>query len=782
MTLGKRSALLIFPVLLVSYLLVALAVYYVERSSIERREQARLSNNLTELRATFSVYASFVDSYLFAIVESEALHQYLLEQQDRYREHALGSRLEAALGNLTRRRSDYLSFSLIEADGTPAFFFVSSDNPFRELSAEEQAVARSAWQSGALSGIELIETADGTPMLVQYKLIDRRTFSTPLPTQRDHSVLAQIAIELNAFEAQLDEIIATYDAAIDYGASARPVADDFSGEIRLLPGHYLRIQPSPRYIEQRLDVMQQGLLIGALVFALSCALLLMWLMRRYVTDPVSRLEQQLNDLMHGQRTALETGTGDEIGRLALRFQQLYDQLNDAYRRSRQLAEHDPLTGLPNRNHFYEMAVRELKLASDNGRRVALLYIDLDHFKFVNDKYGHSVGDALLKSFAQRAGSLLQQECDRSPGAGQGVLARLAGDEFAVLLYRFVEPDHPQQLASRLLGLVRGGYQFEMGRYPVTLSIGIARYPEDGHTITQLISNADTAMYQAKHGGKNQVAFYSQKLARQARWALEIEHQLKAINFDDELFLTYMPVLDAQGRVEGCEALLRWHSPVLGAVGPDQFIPIAERTGLYSRIDRWVVQQALSDYETLSRLLGDDMTLAINVSSAELTVTDFDQFMQEQLERSAVPAHRIEVEMTETFGVDASRQRDRLLRQLRALGLRIAIDDFGTGYTSMMQMLEYPVDKLKLDRSFVERLMEPSNRALLKPVIALAHARGLQVTAEGVETREQADSLIAAGCDLLQGYLFGKPMRLSELELWARKRAAQSTAPNLEQPV
>ncbi|MBR9883972.1 MAG: EAL domain-containing protein, partial [Oceanospirillales bacterium] len=298
-------------------------------------------------------------------------------------------------------------------------------------------------------------------------------------------------------------------------------------------------------------------------------------------------------------------------------------------------------------------------------------------------------------------------------------------------------------------------------------------------ITQLISNADTAMYQAKSAGKNRVSFYSQELARKARRELEIEHQLKVIDFDQELYLTYMPIIDAQGLIDGCEALLRWESPTLGWVGPDSFIPIAERTGLYGQIDRWVVQRSLDDLQQLKALLGDSITLSINLSSAELTVPDFDQYMRDQLERVGVKAECIEVEMTETFGVEASVQRNQMLARLRGLGLQIAIDDFGTGYTSMMQMVEYPVDKVKLDRSFIERLIEPANQRLLAPIISLCHARGLRVTAEGVETEQQAQLLVAAGCDCLQGYLFGRPMRLDQLEVWVHERKTKQVSPCLK---
>ncbi|GGC11921.1 GGDEF domain-containing protein [Marinobacterium zhoushanense] len=771
MTLSRRAALLIVPVLLAGYLLVALAVYYVERSSIEHLEQSRLNNQLTELRSTFSVYASFADSYLFAISESEALHRFLQEADDRYRKRALGGRLEDAFGNLTGSRSGYISFALIEPNGQPEFFFASSDNPFRDISAQELEVAQHAFTTRTLSGIRLVQLDSGASLLIQNRLLDKRTQAAPLPNHLQQSVAVQVAVELTTFDAQVERMEEIYGARIEYSHSAWTNREGLGGDIRLLPDLYLRLQPDPGFMTGQLRSMQHSLSIGALLVCAVCTALLMWLIRHYITQPVQTLERQLNEVMHGMRDRIVYTGQDEIGRLARQFQQLYSQLDDAYRRSRQLAEQDSLTGLPNRNRFYELAVRELKLAAERQLPVGLLYIDLDHFKFVNDKYGHSVGDSLLKSFSHRASALIQHECNRAPQCGQAVLARLAGDEFAVLLHGYREAGQPEHLANRLLSLVREGYQFELGSYPVTLSIGIACCPEDGHNITQLISNADTAMYQAKHAGKNRVAFYSQELARKARRELEIEHQLKVIDFDRELYLTYMPILDAKGRIDGCEALLRWESPSLGRVGPDSFIPIAERTGLYGLIDRWVVQQSFADLPRLRQLLGEGITLSINLSSAELTVPDFDLYIQEQLTFAGIAADSIEVEMTETFGVESTVQRHHMLSRLRALGLQIAIDDFGTGYTSMMQMVEYPVDKVKLDRSFIERLIEPGNQRLLAPIISLCHARGLRVTAEGVETEFQAQRLVAAGCDCLQGYLYGRPMRLEELESWVDERAA-----------
>ncbi|MBR9885684.1 MAG: diguanylate cyclase, partial [Oceanospirillales bacterium] len=486
MTLSRRAALLIVPVLLAGYLLVALAVYFVERSSIERREQARLHNQLTELGATFSVYASFADSYLFAVSESEELHRFLQETDDRYRKRALGSRLEAAFGNLTRSRSDYIAFSLIEAEGKPEYFFASTDNPFREQSPQELAFARKSFSNRVLSSTEVVMLEAGASLLVQNRLLDRRTLAAPLPNHLDQSVAVQVAVELTSFDAQLERITKLYGGSIQYSQAMAEPSERFSSQVRLLPNLYLRVVPDPRFIAEQLGNMKVTLILGALVLCAISSVLLMWLIRRFITRPVQVLERQLSDVMHGMQNRISYSGNDEIGRLARQFQQLYGQLDDAYRRSRQLAEQDSLTELPNRNRFYELAVRELKLAGDRQLQVGLLYIDLDHFKFVNDKYGHSVGDALLKSFSHRASALLQSECNRSPSCGHAVLARLAGDEFAVLLFGYADAGQPEHLATRLLNLVKDGYQFEMGSYPVTLSIGIARFPEDGHNITQLI--------------------------------------------------------------------------------------------------------------------------------------------------------------------------------------------------------------------------------------------------------------------------------------------------------
>jgi len=768
MTLSKRATLLILPVLLLGYLAMAAVVYWVERSSIERREQARLDANLMELHTTFSAYDGFADSYLFAITESELLPRYIAERDDRYRGQALGLRFEAALGRLLHRRADYLSFVVLDSGSTPLFHYASSDDPFRQISPEELNFAHQTLAQKQLSASRVVWPSAGAGLLIRNVVLDRRTLYKPLPSQLTHSLVLQVAVEMSDFNQQLAQLQQRYQAEVSFLPAAAAPRPGLFGEIQLMPDLYLSIQPSAAVVEPMLLAMRRGLIIVALLLGIAAALIQVWLIRRHITRPIEALDLQLTELMQNRRTQIDPGAGDtEVGRLAFRFRQLHSQLSDAYRRSRQLAEQDGLTGLPNRNHFYDLAVRELKQAQQHQHRVALLYIDLDHFKFVNDKYGHSVGDALLRSFAHRARALLQQEMERTPRAGKILLARLAGDEFAVLISRHAENACAETVAGMLLSLVENGYRFEMGTYPVTASIGIAQCPQDGHTITQLISNADTAMYQAKHDGKNRYAFYSLELAQSARRQVEIEHQLKALDCDREFYLTYMPILDADSRVVGCEALLRWQSPVLGAVGPDQFIPIAERAGLYSRIDRWVIQRAAAEFAELKRILGEQLLLSINISSAELTVPDFDLYIAQTLQQADVPCTNVEIEMTETFSVEESQQRDHLLRQLRALGVQIAIDDFGTGYTSMMQMLQYPVDKIKLDRSFVERLVDPGNRPLLAPIISLCHARGLKVTAEGVETEVQRQILLDARCDLLQGYLFGKPMRLDELAHWYR---------------
>lgn len=442
------------------------------------------------------------------------------------------------------------------------------------------------------------------------------------------------------------------------------------------------------------------------------------------------------------------------------------------------ANHDLLTGLPNRILLNDRIEQGLARAARLGYYLTLVFIDLDNFKQVNDRHGHDAGDALLRLFAQRAQTLLERHRQQHPHT-YSAFARLSGDEFAILLLSDAEPGL-DALCDALLGLCRGGFRLEERTYPVSLSIGTACYPDDADSITQLLTRADTAMYQAKAEGKCMAVAFSNELEQRNERIRLIEDQLRALDGDDQLRLVYMPALNRDGAVVSCEVLLRWHSPVLGTVSPAEFIPIAERAGLFPKIDSWVIDHALAEYPQLVRLFGEQVILAINVSSAQLADDRICRYLAERAAHHGVAPGRIEIELTETYAAELNKDTMAVVQAIRRAGFRVAIDDFGVGYTSIQQLLEYPADTIKLDMAIITRLTRPDMQHSLSALVAFCHAQGKRVNAEGVDDMEKQSALLQAGCDLFQGYLISPPRALPALEDWMAVRNRAQGALRLEQ--
>lgn len=432
--------------------------------------------------------------------------------------------------------------------------------------------------------------------------------------------------------------------------------------------------------------------------------------------------------------------------------QLLIRFVDTYQnRLRTLAHFDPLTGLPNR----VLARDRLEHAKDRidrrGGWLAVLFIDLDRFKTLNDSYGHDFGDLVLQGVAQR----LQERC-----RSEDTLARLGGDEFLMILEQLPSPGAASQVARGLLDSLKVPLLLDEAReLYVGASIGIALYPRDGSNAHELIRNADAAMYRAKAQGRNTYSHYLPCLTEEARARFELERSLRGALQNDELSLHYQPLVDlASGRCIGAEALLRWHSAEHGAVGPDRFIPLAEESGQIVAIGTWVLHQACQQASQWRRdgVLLD--TIAVNLSPIQFMQRNIVQIVRDALDISGLPAACLELEITEGALMQHIAQAEETLKALRTLGVRISVDDFGTGYSSLAYLRRFALDKLKIDKSFLAGLPgDSSDCQLVQTIIALARNMQLSVLAEGVETRDQEVWLQQHGCDQCQGYLLGRPM-------------------------
>jgi diguanylate cyclase (GGDEF)-like protein/PAS domain S-box-containing protein len=446
------------------------------------------------------------------------------------------------------------------------------------------------------------------------------------------------------------------------------------------------------------------------------------------------------------------------------------QQQAAEARAERLALFDGLTGLPNRHLLADRASQAIDIARRSDEPLAVLFLDLDHFKNINDSLGHRVGDSLLAQLASRLRGAVRE---------QDTVARTGGDEF-VLVLPLTDIAGAAHLATKLMALANAPFQVEGQELTVTPSMGIAMFPTDGDDFDTLCKCADAAMYRAKRDGRNAYRFFTSEMQAQSARALQLENALRRAQERCQLSLHYQPqfALDDAGepRIVGAEALLRWQHPELGWVSPAEFIPVAETSGLILPIGEWVLREALSQLRRWDAAGLPPITMAVNLSAVQFRHDDLPELVGRVLDEVGMPAERLELELTEGAAMDNPSVAITVMNDLHARGVQLSIDDFGTGYSSLAYLKKFRVSKLKIDQSFVRDLTDDAeDRAIVDAVIRMAAALGLQTLAEGVETEGQLAFLRRQGCQAVQGFLFSRPLPAEGFAEFALAHAAATPA-------
>lgn len=506
------------------------------------------------------------------------------------------------------------------------------------------------------------------------------------------------------------------------------------------------------------------------LLGLVLASLLLLKLRESITRPLRNLSTLMDTVIQKNDYSLRAhdDSDDEIGILSQGFnkmlahiqvndEKLAHELSERYRTEQyldKLAYYDVTTDLPNRHYFQQQLDRAVEHAITTKQKMVLLFLDLDNFKIVNDTLGHKTGDLLLKQASARLSNVVRQN---------DYICRIGGDEFAIIIENISNIDDISIVAEKCIESLTNPFVFEGHKFFIGVSIGISICPDDTITANNLLVNADMAMYNVKLRGKNSYQFFNSEMNDAHSRKFQLESDLRHALKQDQMELYYQPQVNSQNALlTGVEALMRWNHPEKGLISPDEFIPIAEETGLILSLGEWLIKTACRHGKQLVDSGLKDITIAINISGFQIREDTFIDNISNALTRSGLDPSHLELELTESILMDDSTLVIDKVNQLKGLGVHVAIDDFGTGFSSMNYLKSFPINKLKIDKSFISGLPQSSeDLAITRAIIAMAHGMDIKVVAEGVEHEDQVDFLRRHECDVLQGYYYAKPMPFNE---------------------
>jgi diguanylate cyclase (GGDEF)-like protein len=532
--------------------------------------------------------------------------------------------------------------------------------------------------------------------------------------------------------------------------------------------HLLAVLPEQEItkIRNRLALSVVAIMIISIVVTATTLFLVM---QRLVINPIQRLGELAREIGRGNLD-IKSGlnSNDEIGTLATAFEAMSGSIRKSDEQIRYIAFHDTLTGLPNRAMFQEYLGHVIADARRNQKQFALLFLDVDDFKRINDTLGHETGDRLLQEVTERLAYYMRDTdyVARMDGFDEPdeFIARLGGDEFIILLPNISDQHAPGAAANRLIRTLSQPFSISDHEFHVSASIGITLYPTDGKEGSELVKNADIAMYHAKELGKNNYQYYLESMNALAHERLSLENKLRKALENDELCLHYQPQVDtASGRIIGVEALLRWFNPDDGMIPPGTFIPIAESSGLILPIGEWVIKEACRQNKAWQKAGLGKIVVSVNISGIQFAGQNVPELIEAALSESRLAPAYLEAEITESAIMDQPERAIEQLCAIKDLGISIALDDFGTGYSSFSYLHRFPIDTLKIDRSFISDICKkPEHAEIVAAIIAMSHILKLSVVAEGIEDEDQFHVLADRGCDVIQGYFFSRPVPAEEI--------------------
>ncbi|WP_435237469.1 putative bifunctional diguanylate cyclase/phosphodiesterase [Psychromonas sp. PT13] len=779
MKLSVKINFILLPVMIVVFSIAGIFSYNTQTNLLFSSLSDEIKYELQRIAGSLEDSVREVDFLNQMALGSQKIQRLLSERESGGDKDLLQNEFLEYINQLDLRNNEIKSFGLLDAEKNEIIFIDYTD-PFASFHFTDLLNVHLAYIDKNIKeqGISYIE-----PSRIQYHTTEEgeneitliRTFSPEQPISslsfsKGHSIYtAIISVTLRHEKSFLDLLKNKWGNHVQLTVLSRGSKSHINGDYELKPLPQSVSGFGFQLIDQLWDItitISDSYLVNLyrpyqilfifIVLLVTCAtfLIIKFLIKIQIIAPVIKLTKQVQKASFGNEIHIQQLQGnDEISLLTNKYHDLIMDINDSTKR-------DTLTGLPNRKKFNLNLKRIVDKSIQHGEKCAVIFFDLDNFKKVNDKYGHQFGDELLREFSQQlVESVVDFDWDKL-GVAEFEFARISGDEFTIIISDIKRLEVLNVFAKKIMSLFEDGFKYNGQHLDLGISIGISVCPDDAENIFDIVKNADTAMYYAKRDPKNSYKFYSLELESEMKYYDMISASLKEALQLEEFYLVFMPIFDCQdGSLKGAEALLRSTSTHLLSCGPDEFIPVAESTGLIKEIDYWVIDASLQHLAQWIKDFDFDGILAINFSSWQLKNPHFVNKVASLIKKHQIPPQHIELEITETCFVPGEIRNVEMLSALHRLGVKLSLDDFGTGFTAFSQLIDYPVDSLKIDRMFIDAISadHSQDKTLVDIIVEIGKLYDLNVIAEGVETELQLECIRKLGCQQAQGFLLSKPI-------------------------